>query len=386
MTRPLMIALTAIATLAGCRSYPRSDPLFGRQTIPSQRTGALGALKRKDYGEPPPRDYYEGGSGGRPTPNGSPPPPTSPPSSPPPASGGGEYSPPGGFDYRGSGGQLSPSNRGEEDWVSPPSRNVSSGDGYGSEPGSSSVPIRGSGPDDWPSRYDNPGTPTDGARDGSPRPYEPSPLPPYNDGQSGRYEGSDRHSSVGPSGDRSRSLARSDVRERWERRYHDIMDLPPRGALPRGETGYRDVQAAGYSKRRYDEGDRYSERDRYADGDRYREPSPIAESGRAASVSTTMSSFVESRRVESRYAYEPSYRWLKGRLEYSHLNRRWKLRYIPISGDMDRFGGSVILADSEQLRAFQAGDFIRVDGHLSGDRTPGNFAPLFHAERIAPLH
>ncbi|MDZ7617026.1 MAG: hypothetical protein U1E05_08480, partial [Patescibacteria group bacterium] len=42
------------------------------------------------------------------------------------------------------------------------------------------------------------------------------------------------------------------------------------------------------------------------------------------------------------YGFDPSYAWLRGRLEYSQVDRRWKLRYIPVDGNTDQYGGSVV--------------------------------------------
>ena len=46
-----------------------------------------------------------------------------------------------------------------------------------------------------------------------------------------------------------------------------------------------------------------------------------------------------------RYGFGPRYEWLRGRLEYIHATGQWRLRYIPIQGDVatqagtDQFGG-----------------------------------------------
>ncbi|HEV7224059.1 MAG TPA: hypothetical protein VGN42_15225, partial [Pirellulales bacterium] len=47
-----------------------------------------------------------------------------------------------------------------------------------------------------------------------------------------------------------------------------------------------------------------------------------------------------------RYGYSADYHALRGQLEYSLAERRWKLRYIPIDGDTDPHGGSVVLVDN----------------------------------------
>lgn len=66
----------------------------------------------------------------------------------------------------------------------------------------------------------------------------------------------------------------------------------------------------------------------------------------------------------SLYGYDPQYGWLRGRLEYSQIDRRWKLRYIPIDGETDKFGGSVILTTTTLLSGYERGDFVEVHGKL----------------------
>ncbi len=87
------------------------------------------------------------------------------------------------------------------------------------------------------------------------------------------------------------------------------------------------------------------------------------------------------------YGYQSDYSWLKGKLEYSAASKRWKLRYIArdvSSHRMDDFGGSVVLPDSAQLQGFSPGEFVRVDGQITGrDPAARDFAPTYHVARIA---
>jgi hypothetical protein len=85
-----------------------------------------------------------------------------------------------------------------------------------------------------------------------------------------------------------------------------------------------------------------------------------------------------------RYGYAADYHTLRGQLEYSLAERRWKLRYIPIDGDTDSHGGSVVLVDNPSGE-FQAGDFVAVAGDLTGDTAVGEFAPKYRASKVAPL-
>jgi len=87
------------------------------------------------------------------------------------------------------------------------------------------------------------------------------------------------------------------------------------------------------------------------------------------------------------YGHDPEYRWLKGRLEYSQIDRRWKLRYIPIDGTTDEFGGSVILSSTSLLSGYERGQFVEVHGSLgrsAQDKTPG-YAPEFEVQEIKRL-
>ncbi|HVX59541.1 MAG TPA: hypothetical protein VHC19_03035 [Pirellulales bacterium] len=105
------------------------------------------------------------------------------------------------------------------------------------------------------------------------------------------------------------------------------------------------------------------------------EPAPNAESSAAGGADPERA---------GRYAYAPDYRWLKGQLEYSLVDHTWKLRYIPIDGDTDPYGGSVVLEGSVPAE-FQAGEFVTIYGSLSGDAAAGHFAPKYRLDSITPL-
>ncbi len=82
------------------------------------------------------------------------------------------------------------------------------------------------------------------------------------------------------------------------------------------------------------------------------------------------------------YDYDANYSWLRGQLDYSQSERRWKLRYIPITGETDNFGGSVILT-GQNFDAFRSGEFVTVQGQLDDQEVEkGGFAPLYHVQQI----
>ena len=88
----------------------------------------------------------------------------------------------------------------------------------------------------------------------------------------------------------------------------------------------------------------------------------------------------------ARYAHDPEYGWLRGRLEYSQIDRCWKLRYIPIDGTTDQFGGSVVLPDTSLLSGYERGDFVEVHGTLGRTASEQQgYAPSFQIRQIERL-
>ncbi len=86
------------------------------------------------------------------------------------------------------------------------------------------------------------------------------------------------------------------------------------------------------------------------------------------------------------YAHAADYGTLRGRLEYSQTSRQWKLRYIPIDGQTDDFGGSVVLNDSPALASFQNGDLVAVQGLLSGTGSTAGFSPRYTLTAIQRMN
>ncbi len=79
-----------------------------------------------------------------------------------------------------------------------------------------------------------------------------------------------------------------------------------------------------------------------------------------------------------RFGYEPQYQWLRGQLQYSQATNQWKLRYIPIQGNMDQFGGSVLLANPHLLGNLRPGDYVLIRGRLQAQETDvRSFAPVY---------
>jgi hypothetical protein len=159
----------------------------------------------------------------------------------------------------------------------------------------------------------------------------------------------------------------------------DIMELPPAGSRSATRQAAPTVERTSF---RQAEGARIdveqdSTSDEAADSDRS-EPARVRVSQTATNRKKTAST------NQASYGHDPDYAWLKGKLEYSNIDRRWKLRYIPIDGQTDSHGGSVVLPDSPLLEGFESGDFIAVQGSLAGKASSG-YAPNYDLSRIKRL-
>jgi len=88
----------------------------------------------------------------------------------------------------------------------------------------------------------------------------------------------------------------------------------------------------------------------------------------------------------SKYGYDRQYTRLKGKLEYSQIDHKWKLRYIPIDGNTDSHGGSVVISDSTLLSGCERGDFVEIWGSLAKQAKKGpEFAPLYNVSQVRLL-
>lgn len=142
-------------------------------------------------------------------------------------------------------------------------------------------------------------------------------------------------------------------------RVIDIMDLPDKGTLTRtsaAQSGFRLVSAT-------------------TDADAA--PHAAARDNKSSRVAFTQL---------ARYGYDRDYNWLKGKLEYSEVDRRWKLRYIPLDDDADQYGGSVVLAGRSLFDDFKPGDFVELRGRLvRGAASDWGYAPVYEVTAIKPL-
>ncbi len=82
------------------------------------------------------------------------------------------------------------------------------------------------------------------------------------------------------------------------------------------------------------------------------------------------------------YGYDPGYTSLRGQLVYTTTIRLWRLRYLPASGPIDEYGGSVVIQDPRQLKGFESGDFVTIQGKLSPPGAAGDSSAVYSIDRI----
>ena len=106
-----------------------------------------------------------------------------------------------------------------------------------------------------------------------------------------------------------------------------------------------------------------------------------SDSGKVVAAVAT-SADVATIATDAKYGHDPQYGWLRGKLEHSQIDGCWKLRYIPIDGATDDFGGSVILPDRSILSGVERGDFIEVRGKIGKHNAAKGFAPAYEVSEI----
>jgi len=72
------------------------------------------------------------------------------------------------------------------------------------------------------------------------------------------------------------------------------------------------------------------------------------------------------REASDRFGFAPGYEWLRGQLQLSSATGQWTLRYVPIQGSVDPFGGNLTIANPQVLSNLQPGDFVLLRGRLDG--------------------
>lgn len=148
----------------------------------------------------------------------------------------------------------------------------------------------------------------------------------------------------------------------------DIMDLPPAGSTTKAGGA---VSRAVYAASR-------------------KNGSVIAADGRSKATGGRVVAAAASEPFEERgspnYGFDTEYRWLRGKLEYSSIEQHWKLRYIPIDGETDDYGGSVVIDEADLPRGVERGDFIEVRGQIvSPTNDQPRFAPVYRVAEARQL-
>lgn len=85
----------------------------------------------------------------------------------------------------------------------------------------------------------------------------------------------------------------------------------------------------------------------------------------------------------SHFGFDTTYSWLRGQLQYYPQTGYWGLRYVPLQGTSDPYGGVVVINNSEVLEGVQPGEFLLIQGFLeTADNGDGTFVPLYTVEGI----
>ena len=106
-----------------------------------------------------------------------------------------------------------------------------------------------------------------------------------------------------------------------------------------------------------------------------------ATAGVPSSPAPRMPVNIPAERPGASYGYDPDYKTLRGKLEYSVGSRRWKLIYLPPDGAIDEYGGNAVIPDPSQLNGFEAGDFVAAQGTFAPPTAAGG-AATFAIQRI----
>lgn len=71
-----------------------------------------------------------------------------------------------------------------------------------------------------------------------------------------------------------------------------------------------------------------------------------------------------AKQFENKVGHEADYSWITGSLFYVHADGgRWVVRYA-LPGEVDKYGGSVVLAPGVEMRNFREGDLVCVHGQI----------------------
>lgn len=76
------------------------------------------------------------------------------------------------------------------------------------------------------------------------------------------------------------------------------------------------------------------------------------------------------KKYEDKVGHETNYSWVTGHLYYVHVDGgHWVVRY-GLPGEIDKFGGSVVLAPGVEMRNYREGDLVCVFGDILDEGRP----------------
>lgn len=84
--------------------------------------------------------------------------------------------------------------------------------------------------------------------------------------------------------------------------------------------------------------------------------------------------------ARAEFNHSSDYATLTGELSYSPLKNQWRLRYRSIAEE-DRYGGSVTLDASTELKEFTSGQFVRVQGEVV-DKDSRQTSPRYRVRNV----
>ena len=83
------------------------------------------------------------------------------------------------------------------------------------------------------------------------------------------------------------------------------------------------------------------------------------------------------------FAHAPDYSSLTGELSFVPQKNQWRLRYTSID-DEDKYGGGVTLDASQQMKGFNTGDLVCVEGRIV-DAESREVSPLYRVKEIVAV-
>jgi hypothetical protein len=75
-------------------------------------------------------------------------------------------------------------------------------------------------------------------------------------------------------------------------------------------------------------------------------------------------------KYQEKVGHEADYSWITGHLFYVHTDGgKWVLRYTGVD-EVDRYGGSVVLTPTVEMKNYREGDLVNVYGEVMNNGIP----------------